>query len=196
MDIREKREREKLLGMVKLDGNQQMVVTHLTIRQSIFFLVLKLTLIEILAAICLIFFLTNIFSNPLVTTYNLDGFLIPAFIIVVFIKSGFTFFTIIQWLEEYYEITPNWVKHKNGFLFKSEEKYRLDHIGSIDLEQGILGRIFNYGTIRLYDWALDRNFYLYLIHNPLKYHKIMETMLPESDTEKKVFRQKVVEMEE
>ena len=69
-------------------------------------------------------------------------------------------------------------------------------MGSITLEQGLLGRIFNFGSLKLFDWALEENIHIYLIHSPLKYHHILETLVPEADREKNVFRERVIDEEE
>lgn len=100
---------------------------------------------------------------------------------------------IINWLEEYYEITPDEVIHKRGLFFKKEERYPLEHIRSIGLSQGILGRIFNYGTLTLHNWLKDRYIYLYLIHSPTKYHQILQSLILEADKEKQVFREHLLE---
>lgn len=105
-------------------------------------------------------------------------------------------FIIIQWLNQYYEITPKEIIFKRGFIFKKEERNTLDHLGSIEVDQGLLGRIFNFGTIKLFNWATEKNFPLYLIHNPMKYHFILQTLLPEADKKKKVFREHLIEPEE
>lgn len=196
MNQREKIEREKLLGVVKLGKNPQIIVTHVTIRQSIFFLIVKLFAIEILAAAALVYYLTNIWPSEIIDQFGLDAFLLPVFVIAVLLKTFFTVFIIIQWLEEYYEIKPNEIIHRNGFIFKKEEAYKLDHMGSLEIDQTTLGRIFNYGTLRLYNWALDKEIFLYLIHNPLKYHNILQNLLPEVDMQKQVFRQKFIDKEE
>jgi hypothetical protein len=104
-------------------------------------------------------------------------------------------YIIFEWLEEYYEIYPREVIHKKGIIFKNEQRYILKHIGSVTLLQGIWGRIFNFGTIKLYDWLLGKDTYLYLIHNPIKYHAVLKELLTETDKEKEVFREHVIESE-
>lgn len=195
MNIREKAYRQKIIGISNEGKTKKIIVTHVTIRQSIFFLLLKLFLIEILAALSILIYLVYILPGDLISRFGIDFFAIPVFTAAVVIKTSFTFFIIIQWLEEYYEITPVEIIHRNGFIIKKEKAYRLEHLGSLEIDQNIFGRIFNYGTLRLYNWALDKQMYLYLIHNPKKYHKILENLLPNVDTKKDVFREQLVELE-
>lgn len=188
--------KEKILSFEKKGKTSSITVTHITVRQSIFFLVLKLLFLEIIAAGAIITF--HILLSSYATQYSLDIslFNIPVFILLVLFKTGFMIFVIVAWLEEYYEITPTQVIHRKGFLFRREERYTLDHVGSITLEQGLFGRIFNFGSLKLFDWALEENVYIYLIHSPLKYNDILETLIPEADREKKVFRESVIDEED
>lgn len=189
--------KEKMLGVVNVDKEKKIIVSHVTIRQSIFFLHLRLVAIEIIAAIGLIAFLTLVL-DPTVKERLGDNsvlFNIPFFLFLVTTKLVVMICVIIQWLNEYYEITTGEVIFKKGFFFKKEERHVFEHIGSVKLEQGILGRIFNFGTLKLFNWTKEKYVYLYLIHNPMKYQKILEELLPEVDKSEKVFRKHILEPE-
>lgn len=187
--------KEKMMGTKKENGTPQIVVTHLTIRQSIFFLHLRLVTIEILAALGLVIFLT-IFFSPQVSQRLGENILvlnIPIFITMLTIKSFLTIFVIVSWLNQYYEIEPREVVLKKGLIFKQEERFMLMHIVSVELEQGIFGRIFNFGTLKLFNWTSEKYEYLYLIHNPFKYQKILEELLPDADKSESVVRKHLIE---
>lgn len=49
------------------------------------------------------------------------------------------------------------------------------------------GKIFGFGTIYLYNWYLRTHTALYLIHNPVKYFHIIESLIPKTTREKEVF---------
>lgn len=188
-------QKAKMASLSRSNPEHEIVVTHVTIRQSIFFLILKLIFIELLAALFVVGFHTLLFSTDIISSAFGDTqvFNVPFYILLVLIKSFIMIVVIMIWLEEYYEITPQEVIHKNGFIFKLEERNKLTHIGSVTIEQGLLGRIFNYGTLKLYNWTQEKNVYLYLIHNPRKYHHILETLLPDADEGKRVLREHVIE---
>lgn len=191
------RKREKISSIERRGDELKIVVTHITIRQSIFFLLMKLILLELFAALVFIISQSLYFSpsfTPLIST--LQPFSTLFFFVLVCIKTLVMMSIIFSWLEEYYEITPTEIIHKKGIIFKKEQRYRLKHVGSFTLEQGFWGRIFNFGTIRLYDWLISKDAHLYLIHNPRKYHHILEDLLPEGDVEKEVFREHFVEKED
>lgn len=175
------------------DTKGKIYVTNISIHQSIFFLLLKLLAIEIIAAIGVIAFhwfilSTYIFTN---TPSSLQIFTIPFFIVLVLLKIFIMGYVIIQWLEEYYEISPREVIHRKGLFFKKEQRFTLKHLGKVTVQQNLLGRIFNYGSLTLYDWVTENNVELYLIHNPLKYHRILEEIAPEADLEKIITREHI-----
>src|SRR3989344_469203 len=166
-------------------------ITHLNIRQSIFFLVLKIILLDIFGALASVLyfssvsgeFLPQIFDNFLLS-YNLFFFSI-----LVILKIVLTTFVILQWINEYYEIWPNAIIYKTGFINTKEEKHPTEHIRAIKMEQGFFGKIFGFGTISLYDWFTQKHFLLYLIHNPNKYFSVVEGLIPKAEEEKETFRE-------
>lgn len=189
---------EKMLAVEKEGNESKIVVTHVTIRQSISFLVLKLILLEAFAAGAVIAFHSLFLSTTIADVVsNINGtftvFNVFIFLILVIIKTAFVVFIILQWLNEYYEITPKEVIHKSGLIFRREERHTLNHLGSIELEQNLFGKVFNYGTIKLYNWTIEKYVTLYLIHNPLKYHHILQTLLPDADKGKSVVREHIIE---
>jgi hypothetical protein len=195
MDIWPALKNEKMDKVASIDKDEERIyVNHVTIRQSIFFLLLKLLVLEVLAGTGLITFYTTILSPRLTAISNqFYNYVVPFLIIMVVIKIGIMVFVVIQWLEEYYEINVREVVHRRGLIFRREERFTLKHLGTITLIQGTLGSIFHYGTISLYDWVNGEHIHLYLIHNPRKYHKILQSIVPEADKEKRIFRQHVIE---
>lgn len=188
---------EKMLSVEKNGRESGIVVTHVTIRQSIFFLVLKLITLEALAALGVILLHTFLLSTDIAERIGreISLFNIPLFVILVIAKTSLTIFVTVQWINEYYEITPKEVIYRRGLIFKKEERNTIVHLGSITIEQGILGRIFNYGTLSLFNWLLDKEITLYLIHNPRKYHHILQTLIPKVNVGKQVLKERFLEEE-
>lgn len=174
-----------------IDKSRKIYVAHINIRQSIFFLMLKLIALDAIAAFFAVLYFSSVSSdflpeviNNLILSYNLLFFLA-----LVFLKTVLTVYVIMKWLNEYYEIWPNFIIHKRGFIFKNEERHPLSHIRSLKIEQGFLGRKFGFGTITVYDWYLERYTSLYLIHNPIKYYNIIGSLIPKTEEEKQVFQE-------
>ena len=187
---------EKVLGLAKKDNSQKIYVTHLTVRQSITILILKLILIDIITAALFlvshsILFNTNISDsfNVNQTTYNT-----VIFLTLIFGKISLTIYLVFEWLNEYYEIKPEEIIHKRGIIFRKVKRHDLVLIRAAKVERGLIARLLNYGTINLYDIRLKKDIRLYLIHNPLKYLHILENIIPDLEEEKQFFaREKVLE---
>lgn len=192
--------KEKILGIIDSNKVRKIAVTHVTIRQSISILLLRLVVLEALAASGVIIFHSLIIStnvsdlvsnaSPYLTIFN-----IPIFLLLIILKTLLMIYIILQWLYEYYEITPREVIHRKGLFFKKEEFNVFKHLSSLEIDQGILGKLFNCGTIKLFNWTTEKNIYLYLIHNPMKYHFILQTLLPEADQSKQLIRENLIEPE-
>lgn len=167
---------------------------YVTVRQSIALLLLRLVVIEILASFVIVvfngFLISSVTINaiqPLIVQFN-----VPIYISLVVFKIILVIYVVLQWVNEYYKITPKEIIHKKGFIFKKEEKYKIYHVAEISLEQGFFGKIFNCGTIKLFDWATDKTAYLYLIHNPVRYKNVLHKLIPEADEEKRVLREHII----
>lgn len=172
-------------------------VTHVTIRQSISLLLLKLVFLDAIAAAVFILFRPILFSAALLGSFPyIDIYAERFFLLAVGIKMLLSIYIILLWLNEYYEITPSLIRHKRGIFFIKMEQLSLNDIQSISVEQGLLGKILNFGTLSLFDWKWKKNEYLFDIHNPMKYVKIVESLLPGIDQEKNIIREHIMDEEE
>lgn len=159
-------------------------LTHLNVRQSIAILLTKLVIVDLLLAILVVgsYFLIvqaeilvqDVSRNPVLFLITFSGLGITKIILTVYI--------VLQWLNEYYEITPEAVIHKKGVINRTTERYTLDKIRRITIEDTFLGEMLNFATISLYDLRLNKTLDMYLIHNPDRYAKILKTLKQELET--------------
>ncbi len=186
---------EKVLGIAKNGGNKKIYVTHLTVRQSISLLIIKLILIDIITAIIFLVSHSILFNTDISSSINISptSYNTIVFLILVIGKILLTCYLVLQWLNEYYEITPDAITHKKGLLFRKVKRHDLALIRSVKVEHGLIARLLNYGNISLYDVRLNKDIELYLIHNPIKYLHILEEIIPNLEEEKQFFREKVLE---
>src|SRR3989344_9689179 len=93
----------------KESDKKSIVVSHVTIRQSISFLIFRLIALEIISAALIIIFYsflvpTGVVESILGSNYGvLNTFL---FIIFIIGKTLLMVYNVVIWLNEYYEITP------------------------------------------------------------------------------------------
>ena len=177
------------MEQVPARGEKKIPVDHVNIRLSISFLVMKLIFADFLVTIILIvgyyvLFPTGLFEE-LRLTDPVIGF--GAIILLTIVESMLGMYIVLEWVSEYYEISPYAVVHKRGVLFKKEDRYGMQNIKQVTLVQGFFGRILNYGTINLFDWRLSKCAELYAIHNPHRYTRILEKLLPNVDEHRSTF---------
>jgi hypothetical protein len=165
---------------------EKITLTYLNIRQSIAILVAKLVTIDLIFAgitVLSFFFLIQTANFIQVITINTRLFL-TLFLVIGTLKIFFSAYIVLLWLNEYYEITPDYIIHNRGIIFRKSEQYRLDYVRAMDVEDTFLGEIFNFATITLYDIRLNKYLDMYLIHNPRRYAQIIKTLLPQIEIKK------------
>lgn len=176
--------------------SEKIAVTHVNVRKSIIFLLSKLVAVDILATfLVLIFFSPIFFPLPTEIKTKIISYNAVYFLILVFLKIVFTIYIVLAWLNEYYEVNPSRIFYRRGIIWRKEDLYDLSRktngISSIGVKQGLLGRIFNYGTLFIYDRGTYKYYYLDYIHNPLRYLEILHNLLPQADVEKEIIREHI-----
>ena len=180
------------------DEKKRIYVTHVNIRLSISFLLLKLILIELFAGLIIIlwqsvlaFYVGNISVLHTVILYGL-----PILFFLVLIKTSITIFLILQWLNEYYEISAEMIKYRRGIIFRRVDDYPIVDIKFIEVQQGALGKLFNFGTITLLNIRRVQYTQMYQIHNPMRYAQVIEELVPNLVERKRMLRRHFHESED
>ncbi len=166
-------------------------IHHINIRQSISIILLKLVLLELIASSGFLFVYFS-FDSELIrmSMLNLfETFFGWIFLVLMLVKIFITVYIILDWLNMYYEVNGEYIYIRKGVIWTTEQKFAIENFGDVTLEQSLMGRIFNFGNIRIFDKELKRDFLLYLIHNPNKYYEILSSINPAGDKEKRVIRQ-------
>lgn len=175
--------------MASGEKEKKICVDHVNVRVSIAFLVVKLIVADVLTTIVLVLLYSALYSTGLQQFISIDdsSFGLVSLILLSLIESVLTTYVVVEWVNEYYEISPHGIDHKRGVIFKKVEHYGLQNIKQISISQGVLGKMFNYGTLTLFDWRLDKCAELYAVHNPVRYVRILEALLPNVDEQKDTF---------
>lgn len=165
--------------------DQKITLTHLNVRQSIVILLTKLIVNDLLLAVTVIGFYLVItqgeqYYRAIITSTTLFLWI---FILIGLLKISISIYIVLQWLNEYYEITPEAVIHKRGIINRKSEKYGLDKVRRISVHDTFLGEICNFATLTLYDVRLNKSLDMYLIHNPDRYAKILQILRPRLETQ-------------
>ena len=148
-------------------------------RQSYIILFFKLLSLEIFFAV---FYLivripkTVIFDGRFAVSdlgqlYNMGTFY---FLILFFIKIILSLYLVLLWVSEEYEINEGIIFHRRGVFRKTEDSYSLKNLGSFTIYQSFLGRLFNYGDIKVFSPVLKQDFHLVAIHDPKRIAESLE----------------------
>lgn len=166
--------------------HEKITLTYLNIRQSIAVLLAKLVLADLIFSLIVIgFYFVLVQGDRFVQSASTNSSLfLSVFTILGVIKICISGYIVLRWLNEYYEITPEYIIHKRGLIFRKTEQYRLDHVRAMDIEDTFLGEIFNFATITLYDIRLNKYLDMYLIHNPQRYANVLRALRPHIEMKK------------
>ena len=165
----------------------QITLTYLNIRQSISILLAKLILIDFVLIVSVILFYFAILSSQnFILGLNQNN---PIFLIVIgfigIFKIFISSYVILSWLYEYYELTPEYIVHKHGIVFRKTEHYRLSLVREMVVDDTFLGGLFNCATISLFEIRLNKYLDMYLIHNARRYAKIIKELRPQIEIKEK-----------
>jgi hypothetical protein len=97
-------------------------------------------------------------------------------------------YLVLEWLNEWYEISKEYIYHKKGIIFRRIEQYRIGHIRRIDMQDTLLGEMCHYATLSLYDYRLHPTLEMQNIDNPLEYIQVLKALHPNIEVEKEGIR--------
>jgi len=182
----------------KSERSDKISISHINIRQSISILIIKLIAVDIFSAIIIgaLFLTLNFVEIGLRFGLNAPYASFILFGILAVLKISLSVYIVLDWINDYYEITPREIIHRRGVLFTTEQRANFDDIRKIELIQSLFGKICNCGTIRLYDYRLNLDLEAYLIHNPIRYGNILKELMPEAEVIKEVVREKIFKEED
>jgi len=164
--------------------SDKITLTYLNVRQSIAILLTKLVLADLMLGLLIIGFYFIFVQTGEFIRFAADNMLIflTIFGIMGACKIFLSIYVILEWLNEYYEITPEHIVHRKGIIFRKRETYNLEKIRTIDVQDSFLGELFNFATITFYDIRLEKYLDMYLIHNPKRYEKILKSIKPDLES--------------
>jgi len=165
-------------GQSEPKESKQPEIGKIILRESTVLIMLRLIFTEAIFGLLLL--LVNILSSYLNLYLNTTYFS-SLYVIVLaggaLINIGIVILIALKWSSQYTEISKEGVIKYSGILHRKEQKYACNFVEGAKLEQSLLGMLFNYGTIELYDPALKEQVYLLNIASPKKYSKIIQDIV-------------------
>lgn len=164
-------------------------VTHINIRPSISILVLQLIALNVLSAAVIVALYLAVVSYSFLMELILNAYIgLTLISMIFFAQISLTIYAVVVWMNEYYEVFPEYLIHRRGVVFRKESKFPIRNIRFIHVSQDILGRLLNYGTLTLLDGRRNKFLDLYLIHNPVRYYQILDKLNSSINEEKESLR--------
>lgn len=71
-------------------------------------------------------------------------------------------------------VTNRRVVFKRGLISRKVEEMRVDFIDGADVDQGIMGRIFNYGAIKMYGTGAEGIIFPYFMEDPVNFKRAIQ----------------------
>jgi len=159
----------------------------LIVHQNVILLIFKLLLIEfVLIGSYIVFDLPIILlmdgdASTVQLDPQADWYGIALLFILSMIEMIVIIVTVLQWVNNYAEIRKDDIVQKKGIISVHESVNSFQNFTAVTVHQGILGRIFNYGVIRLFNPALDHSITIKNISSPTKYKDIIAEKLPKNN---------------
>lgn len=97
------------------------------------------------------------------------------------------FFALLSWKNEIYEFTSIDVIHQWGLISIKKRVLSLRQVEIIRTKKGLIGRIFDYGTITLKAPVLAKSMTLNFVPHPHRYLKIIERTAHHNSGEELIF---------
>lgn len=139
------------------------------VRQSIVVLITRLLFLGLIAA-----FAHSLTLAPFVS--NLENSFLTALGLtwaVQLVISAVSLFIVLQWIKTTYVIRPQAITEHRGIITVTEKDYSTERIESVIVQQSIWGKIFNYGTIVVFNPVLKEDLQLIDIPHPFLYARVI-----------------------
>jgi len=85
---------------------------------------------------------------------------------------------VLRWVNTEYRIEGGSLITKKGIVSIKEKTYALDNVETVEVEQDLLGRIFQYGTVSLFSPLFTEQVYLLNIPHPQKFASEVKQYIP------------------
>ena len=127
----------------------------------------------------LLFFL--LFGDAFLPDFAIFGYSIPAFIdLALFVAVVYqVIVTYIRYATSEYGVTNQRIIIKVGFVSRATWEVLLKRVESIQVDQTVMGRVLNYGTVVIRGTGGSRDAFNY-IPNPLEFRKIAQQEIAQS----------------
>lgn len=160
----------KTAQMKKLE---EKIVYVFQVRRTAFYLFCYIVVIE--TAFTAAYFALRFKGDLLRNLINLDTVIGWAQFLLVILNIFAISRLVFEWASTYYILRPGEVVLNKGGFNSRRVKYKVARVESLTIQQTLLGKIFNFGSIRIYSPVQKNIVRIKNIPDPEKYAQIYET---------------------
>jgi uncharacterized membrane protein YdbT with pleckstrin-like domain len=102
-------------------------------------------------------------------------------LVVLFLYALLILFITLDWITSYYILDGKSVITHSGIILSKEGSYDMAGIESVEISQGLFGKIFNFGTLTLFNPILKRDLKLKYVPDPYVKGRLIQHMHPKSN---------------
>lgn len=156
---------------------------NLVIRKSTAIMFIRLVTFEILSGILYVLLRLGLkyFDIQFDSELSLTPLALVKSLFFMVVEIGVAGYVILQWVNNYYILNSKELRYVTGILSKREMNYSLKNIQSVSFEQGLVGRILNYGSVKIFSPALQQELFLTEVSNPSKIVDNIKDVLDKSN---------------
>ncbi|MBP7774467.1 PH domain-containing protein [Candidatus Woesebacteria bacterium] len=153
------------------------------IRESIWSLASRLFAFELLIGLLgLSFRIPILWLMPNIETgWGTIIIYIIIYLIIQIINVSILVFLILNWYNRTYIFRGKDLLFRWGILSTTDKIFQFDNVEKVTIRQNLLGRIFNYGTIDIYNPLIKEDAYMVSIPNPKHYADVIQGVVPKSN---------------
>lgn len=163
--------------------NNDLPPQPIILRQSIYYLILKLITVEILFDS--IYLLVRVPPVYLHFPLQLDRILLPiyffSFVALTSIKLILIVTLALRWISMNYKIGSGEIRFKSGIFSRKEKVFLCTHAQEVSCSQGFFERICNFGTIEVHNPTIKERILLHNVQNPTKYAEIIKNNISKAN---------------
>lgn len=151
---------------------------YIEIRRSVFWVLLRIVSLEFVVLIAsLILMLVEEMilgtSNMLYTQENII-LLIGTSVGMGVINIVLIIVAFLKWSTDYYILEGRNVVFRKGIWQVKEQVFSIENVETASVQQSFWGRVFNFGSLDVYNPVLKSDLHLYGIPSPSKYLEIIQ----------------------
>jgi len=139
------------------------------VKKTMTIVIVKFVALQVFFVLC--YFATSLISNS-ITQFNSGAFINLTtydsliFTIIAVFQIVFSLYIFLEWVMEKYTILPDKIEHQSGIIFRETDSWQISNVETAFIGEGIIARLFNYGTITFHSPTLEEHIVLRDVPSP------------------------------